>query len=186
MCYHETLTFLICTHKLKTTSICPGYLRHEQKTLGPASKRHADDGSAHLSYLQCRNLVNERFIVVALCPECNIEEQHQYGYSAKALGRSDWTDYSLGRDAYYSDAGKDGMGDKRYKKRAGMRNGELVKRRIEGITWSLDDGSHEYGREERGERDEDRYRIDEQYYGGDRRFYDSNDRYDGQGRDGRR
>lgn len=179
MCYHEILDFLTCTHKLKTTSFCPGYLRHEQKILGPASKRHAGNGLAHLPYSQCRNLVNERFIIVALCPECNIEEQHQYGYSAKALGRSDWTDYSLGKDAYYSNAGKDGMGDKRYKKRAGMRNGELVKRRIEGVTWSFDDGSNGYGREARDQRYDTRYEGKGQYY-------DSNDRYEDQGRDGRR
>lgn len=187
MCYHETLTFLTCTHKIKTTSLCPSYLRHEHKTLGPPSTRRSP---AYLPYAKCRNLLNERFIVAALCPECNTEEFKIYAsveggsYDKRALERSQWIDYEMGRDAYYTGEGKDGMGDKRWK-RKGVRNGVLRKRRFEGVTWSFDNGGYDGGggggREDMGER--------ERGYGesGEREEYhsvereDREQRYEGRG-----
>ncbi|TLD39327.1 hypothetical protein E2P81_ATG00314 [Venturia nashicola] len=201
MCYHETLTFHTCSHKVKTISICPCYLRHESKILGPPSARCTGEGTAYLPYAECRNLLHERFVVMALCPECNEEEKKRYGYSVRALGRSQYIGYELGRDAFYTEEGRDGMGDRRWKKR-GIGNGELRRRGFGGVDWRVDDegygrgwgregrkedrreryeGREERFKERHEERDghEDiRYEVDERYYAGDSQYHDGNDRYE--------
>lgn len=186
MCYHETLEFLTCTHKVKTTSLCPSYLRHEYKVLGPNKARRTGEGIAYLPYAECRNLVKERYVVVAFCPECNEEarkgceeeaNKNGHGHATDALERSGYIEYHLGRDAWYTEEGKDGMGNRRWRRR-GLGNGWLRRRTIVGVTWSFDDGGYGQGREERAERYEEpgeRYQDRGESY--DRRYDGRGERY---------
>jgi hypothetical protein len=144
MCYRETLTFLTCGHKLKTTSYCPCFLRHEHHTFGPIAQRREIHirHNITLDFNKCRYLDTDNFVVVALCPECNEEVRVKYvsGGSGRdwrgyELGR-DYKEYDLGRDAFYTGEGSDGKGRGLVRRNRG--NGVLVKRRIRGVTWQFD------------------------------------------------
>jgi hypothetical protein len=143
MCYREKLSFLTCKCTLKTTSYCPSFLRYEYKQYGAPRKRSEASSVEYVTipWRKCRFAERDDVVVAARCPQCNEEERQGYG-----TGRG-YVDYHLGRDAFYTGEGKDGMGDRGRTRKGGKakddkndkeKNGRLVKRRIEGVTWQYD------------------------------------------------
>jgi hypothetical protein len=140
MCYREYISFLTCNHKIKTTTYCASFIRYEFKRFGPPANRVTVGSSDFVTFpfRICHFGEGDDITVAALCPECNEKEFEKYGWGC------DFVDYDLGRDAYYTNVGHDGRG--RRKKKLGQdepKNGTLIKRRIEGVTWQYD-GSYDY------------------------------------------
>jgi hypothetical protein len=141
MCYCEYISFLTCGHKIKTTTYCASFIRYEFKKFGPPSQRVQVGSTDFVTFpfRLCHFGEGDDITVTALCPECNDEEFERYGWSSR-----DFVDYHLGLDAFYTNVGHDGRGRK--KKKLGQdepKNGSLIKRHIEGVTWQYD-GSYDY------------------------------------------
>lgn len=149
MCYRERLNFLTCGCQIKSTSLCPSFLRFEYKQCGAPIKRRDVPITEFVTipWRRCRYVEGDDIAVAALCPECNEEERVKDG-KGKNRGGRDYREYILGRDAFYTNEGKDGMGNRTHTSKGGkgkrngrdgeVKNGQLVKRRIEGVTWQYD------------------------------------------------